>query len=389
MNRIRILHTADLHLDSCFAALGVEGGTGNRLRAAQEAVFSRMLARAKTWPADAVVIAGDLFDSTSPGQGVVDFVLGELERLAPIPVYITPGNRDPFAQDSPYALELWPDNVTVFAPGKWQAVSHGAAPLTVHGIGHDGRNDPGALFGTLEIPDDGRVHVAVAHGAARGHLPEGAKEVAPFNADDVARHGLAYLALGHIHVMTELPEISGTVIRYPGTPQGRNFEECGPRYFLQVEITHEDGRAPSVAVTAAEAAEVLFEEITLDAAGYCGADEALDMASESGDRQQVVRIRLEGERPLFASEWISGLLKEARRRFLHAEVADGSYFPREGFIGVRDNTCIAKLAETMRARILDETGRDAAVHEAEALELALKACYGDGVSGADEAGAMP
>lgn len=386
MNRIRILHTADLHLDSCFAALGVAGETGNRLRAAQQKVFSRMLSQAKTWPADAVVIAGDLFDCTCPGQDVVDFVLGELEKLAPIPVYIAPGNRDPFAQDSPYALELWPDNVTIFAPGKWQSADHDMVPLTVHGFGHDGKNAPGALFSALEVPIDGRVHIAVAHGCARGWLPEGAKEVAPFAVEDIAGDGLAYLALGHFHSMTEVPGDSGTVIRYPGTPQGRNFEECGARYFLQVEVTHEEGRAPAVAVSAAEAAEVLFDEITLDAAWAAGGASALETYFEVDERPRVVRICLEGERPLFASERITGLLEDARRRFLHAEVADGTRFSSDGFIAVRDNTCIAKLAETMRARILDETVRDVAILEAEALELALKACYGDGVSGEEEAG---
>ena len=319
-----------------------------------------------------MVIAGDLFDGTCPGQEEIDFVLGELEKLAPIHVYIAPGNRDPFTQDSPYALELWPDNVTVFAPGRWQSADHDMVPLTVHGFGHDGKNAPGALVASLEVPSDGRVHIAVAHGSVRGCLPEGAKEVAPFAVADIARDGLAYVALGHVHAMTEVPGDFGTVMQYPGTPQGRNFEERGSRHFLQVEITLEDGRAPAVAVSAVEAAEVLFDEITLDAAWTADASSALDMSFEADDRPRVVRICLEGERPLFASERIAGLLEEARRRFLHAEVADGTRFSPEGFIAVRDNTCIAKLAETMRARILDETVRDAAILEAEALDSRAK-----------------
>lgn len=386
MNRIRIIHTSDLHLDSCFAALGVNSETGAQLRTAQCAAFSRILSRAKTWPADAVVIAGDLFDSACPGQDVIDYVLAELERLAPIRVYIAPGNRDPYSPESPYALELWPDNVTVSPPGKWQAAAHDTVPLTVHGFGHDGRSDAGNLFGTLEVPDDGRVHIAVAHGTEQNHVPEGAKIFSPFKAADVVRDGLAYLALGHFHAMTEVPGDFKTVVRYPGLPQGRDFTECGPRYFLQVEIAYDEGRETSVTVTEAESAEVLFEELVLDAAWTSGAAPVFETVQGEDARPRVVRICLEGDRPLFASERIADLLAEARARFLHAEVADGTRFPANGFIAARDNTCIAKLAETMRARILDETMRDAAIHEAEALELALKACYGDAWSADEETG---
>ncbi|MCK5861916.1 MAG: metallophosphoesterase, partial [Candidatus Hydrogenedentes bacterium] len=62
MKRIRILHTADLHLDASFASLGVNASLGNKLRAAQRSVFSRIMERARDWPADLVVISGDLFD---------------------------------------------------------------------------------------------------------------------------------------------------------------------------------------------------------------------------------------------------------------------------------------------------------------------------------------
>ena len=202
--RIRIIHAADLHLESSFASLGVGSETGNRLREAQRTVLRRILDVARQWPADAVCIAGDLFDSIYVGEAVLREVMEILEHAAPLPVYITPGNRDPYVQDSPYALTLWPENVTVFPPGAWHAVPHEELPLTVHGFGYDGANDPQTPFGKLQISRDGRIHVAVAHGTEQGHKPPAGEVFAPFKITDVARDELAYLAMGHFHDITEV-----------------------------------------------------------------------------------------------------------------------------------------------------------------------------------------
>lgn len=385
--RIRVIHTADLHLDSSFAPLGVNSKTGNVLREAQLKVFENVLIHAVHWSADAVCIAGDLFDQVHVGQPVLDRVMAALEHIAPLPVYITPGNRDPFTPESPYALEVWPENVTVFSPENWHAAEHETRPLTIHGRGFDGTEAPEKLFADLQIPRDGRVHIGVVHATEQDHKPPEGKVFSPFKACDIPG-GLSYLALGHFHNLTAVDGPHTTVIRYPGTPQGRTFVESGPRHVLQVEFLMDETQQIHVTATPLDLAEVLFEVLDLELARADHAASLFDARVAEDARRQVALIRLNGVRPPLAGGTIARLRETARGRFLHAEVADETIMDASSLVPTRDNTCLSKLMDMMGKRILDETIRETALREAEALELVLSACLnGEHTDG--EEGAIP
>jgi DNA repair protein SbcD/Mre11 len=377
MKRMRIIHTADLHLDSSFASMGVQGGTGNRLRAAQRKVFMHILKQAQEWPADVVIIAGDLFDNANTEEATLAFVLESLEHLAPIQVYIAPGNRDPFTPDSPYALEPWPSNVTIFSPGEWNTVAHDTLPLTVHGFGCDGKDDSGTWFSKLEVPNDGRIHIAVAHGTERVHQPREGKIFAPFNVADIVQDNLAYLALGHFHAMTEITGDFKTAAWYPGTPQGRNFCECGMKTFLQAEVTHDDSGEASVVVRPIDASEVLFEKHAVDAAQVEASLLKGGVIHETGyNEERVVCIRLEGSHLFITGQEAIRSAVMTDKRILHVDIEDATTISADSLGGFRDNTCVAKLVQAMQQRILDEPQHGTVLQEIEALKLALRACQG-------------
>ena len=91
---VRILHLADIHLGAAFTALG-EHATERR-RDLQNA-----LSRAVDYALDArhhihaVVIAGDLFDTATPPNALVDDALQEIGRLAQAGLPpSSPGNHD-------------------------------------------------------------------------------------------------------------------------------------------------------------------------------------------------------------------------------------------------------------------------------------------------------
>ena len=377
MKRIRILHTADLHLDASFAALGVNGRTGNELRRAQRHVLTRMLERARDWPADLVLIAGDLFDNATTRDETAAFVADALEQLAPIPVYIAPGNRDPYTQDSPYALSLWPDNVTVFEPGNWQRIDHAVLPLAIHGIGCDGSDDSGAWFNELRVEADGRVHLALAHGTERAHQPPDSKCFAPFDAAAIAHDNLAYAALGHFHTGVIVAENDTTVIGYPGSPQGRSFKEHGKRSFLEVVIEHNDVGAPKVQTTPISCAHILFERYTCALKVGQDPQQAVEQLAKSIDgdpAQMAVHLRAIGVLPPPIYPYIDALHAAAQSHFFHVEV-ENAVEALEGpplFAGQR--TCLSQFNEMMAARMADATDAETGRFEAYARDLGLKAC---------------
>jgi len=120
IHMIRLIHTADIHLDSCFAGTGMRAGFGNRRRQNLRDVLTSIVARAGDWPADALLIAGDLFEGDRISHDTTQFLSGLFESIPHVPVFIAPGNHDPFTPDSPYATMTWPENVAIFDSPQWQ-----------------------------------------------------------------------------------------------------------------------------------------------------------------------------------------------------------------------------------------------------------------------------
>jgi hypothetical protein len=243
---IRIIHTADIHLDRCFASSGMSAAAGNRRRQSLRDGLHRIIERAGTWPADALLIAGDLFEHDRLNRDTVAFLQAEFDSIPHVPVFITPGNHDPYISDSPYATERWPGHVVIFSRPVWEAHSVAQVPLTIHGFGFDGPDISQNPFGSLQIPPDDRVHVGVAHGSERNHQPPDKGAYAPFVAADAATKGLAYLALGHFHAFTPIQGEFATTMCYSGAPEGHSFNELGPHHYLEVESDTEGVRVTPV-----------------------------------------------------------------------------------------------------------------------------------------------
>lgn len=373
MKRIRILHTADIHLDASFASLGVNAHIGNHLRAAQRRVFSSIVGRARDWPADLVLISGDLFDSPEVKSETVAFVTEALEHLAPIPVCIAPGNRDPYIENSPYATTLWPENVTIFTPGEWQHCPSVSQGICVHGIGCDGRDDSGSWFNALKIKADRRIHIAVAHGTERAHQPSHGQCFAPFDAAGIAQKGLAYLALGHFHDACEVAGDFPTAIHYPGTPQGRNFQEQGSRSFLEVNIEATAAGRVSVRVSPVSCAEITFRAYTCPVGTGKDPEGDLDKIIEGDPSRQVVQVQVTGVLAPPAYQYIGALRNHAKNRFLHAEIMDTVERSEKAPALIGQRTCLARLNDTMTERMADAADQEAVLFEAYSRDLALVA----------------
>ena len=86
------IHTADWQLGKPFA--GVED-SAKRARLQQEriAVLHRIAQAVKDHSADFVLVAGDLFDSTTVTRSVVSEACSAIGRMG-VPVYVIPGNHD-------------------------------------------------------------------------------------------------------------------------------------------------------------------------------------------------------------------------------------------------------------------------------------------------------
>lgn len=290
---MRLIHTADVHLDACFAGAGLPARAANRRRQSLRDVFQNIVHRAAEWPADALLIAGDLFEQERVTPDTVAFLKNLFVSVHPLPIVIAPGNHDPYITASPYAAESWPDNVVIFQRPSWHAAQLCDGRLVVHGFAFDGFEISSNPFGSLAIPTDTAVHVALGHGTERAHQPPDGKSYAPFDAETAFAPGLSYFALGHFHRLTEIPVSGGRWrMMYPGAPEGHGFDEPGEHVYLEVEIEEDNLR-----VTPTTSDRVRYTAHSLDVSSLGSTQDLVDVLRRLAAQcavPQMSRVTLTG-----------------------------------------------------------------------------------------------
>jgi DNA repair exonuclease SbcCD nuclease subunit len=261
---IKILHTADVHLDSPLRSLALRNaGLRETVAAASRAAFSQMIDRALSEEVAAILISGDLFDGRERTARTGAFLLAELDRLAEagIQVYYIKGNHD---AENPITgtLDL-PQHVHVFDArgGKHQL----AEDVWIHGVSFAESHAPESLLPRFKAPVEGAVNIAMLHSSLAGAA--GHDVYAPCSVSDLAAMGFDYWALGHIHKRQIHAEAPWVVM--PGIPQGRDIGEAGPK--SATLLTIEQGQ---IALSEVPTSVVEFVETELDVTGAAN-DEAL------------------------------------------------------------------------------------------------------------------
>ncbi len=240
---IRILHLADLHIGASFPSMGERGEERGRdfLSAFLRAVE---YAAANPKPVDLVAIAGDLFDSHDPDEGLVFHVEAALDRLdkAGLPVLLVPGTHDsPSYRRSIFRRLRLPKSAHLFLSPTLEAGPHltiGGESIQTYGIAYDPAVSQRPLdeFRPVGLAD---YHVGVLHAALQDNPAWKIRPTdLPISRTEIAASGLHYLALGHFHNFAEIRE-GGSVAVYPGTLEGKKFGENGPRCLLTATLSRE------------------------------------------------------------------------------------------------------------------------------------------------------
>lgn len=321
---VRILHLADLHLGASFPSLGDRGEERTRdvLAAFQRAVE---FAASAEKPVDMTVVAGDLFDTHDPSDGLVFEVESALERLtrAGIPVLLAPGTHDACGyRRSVYRRMRLPEGAHLFLtptfePGPRHTIR--GETVQTYGVSFDAAVCPRPLA-ELRPDDLADYHVGVAHGMLLDSPTWKARpQDLPITRNEIGACGLHYLALGHFHNFAEVRE-GKCVAVYPGTLEGRKFGENGPRYLVvatlgreavSIERTPWNARTVTEAVVDFQLAEIR-EERQLEER----------VAAFAGDRE-IVCVRLTGPAEfVFDTERLQARL---RPKFFHLELDDRTY----------------------------------------------------------------
>ncbi len=374
MSSVRLLHLADLHLD---APLGGFGRLAERRRARVLEAFRALPELAAAESAQAVLIAGDLFDGPRPADSAVAAVRETVRRLleAEIPVFAVPGNHDA-ASLNPTLYEEALGEAAVFTEASFGdpvTVGLGETELHVYGIAHDPAERPEPLA-TFERSSRAGLHVALLHGAVPGapHWEGGHALRLPI--EELSRLEVDYIALGDYHRFRppeEFESATGPIPAcYPGSFAAVDLSETGPKGVAVVELSGSE--APRVRLVSAGVPEVVRLD-DFDVTPYASETEVADALGDRVPEGVVPLVRLTGE-PAFPldPEPVRIRLEE---RFGHAAVEDDTRFFDSDRLAdlAREKTIAGHVARLGLLRI-EETADPEARRTAErGLRVALRA----------------
>jgi DNA repair exonuclease SbcCD nuclease subunit len=225
---MRILHTADWHISRPFVGLGPKGAA---LRDAQMQTVKRIVALASEREVDALIIAGDAFDSSEVSGSLVRRVVSPLAGLG-VPVFFLPGTHDWLTENSIYrSCEFREDNIHVFGI---DAESFEVGEAAIHGYANRSKGGERPLREL--VPDPGaEVNVAVVHGSIR--IPSKSNPADNLiTSEDISRSCQDYVCMGHWHKRQDFSS-GRTTAFYSGCPEQLKFGEgAGAGDVLIVEI---------------------------------------------------------------------------------------------------------------------------------------------------------
>ncbi len=314
---LRILHTADLHLDAPFPSLK---GQEIQRRADFLKTFERLITLAIKNEVHLFLVAGDLFDSPHPAPGTLGQVQAGLKRLADrgiVPV-VLPGTHDNVVSaDSVYRSNDFPGTIILQKPAVDDPVEVNAAGERVflYGFAYRSSASEGCLEGMARRAGEG-IHIGLLHGSREGSPEwEYRKKDLPFTLPLLKTWNLDYVALGHYHGFELLADGGRVYACYPGSPEGKRFGENGARHCALVSLEMGKATVEKLVVNTR-----LLEERALDLSGCETEEDAASAIAALGSPELLLRLSLTGivEAPID----LERLAGRVRSEFFHLELRD-------------------------------------------------------------------
>lgn len=227
---VKVLHCADLHLDAPFVCGDVK--KSELRRSELLSTFSSMMNYVKLNSIDIVVISGDLFESGNVSRDTAALVQREFNDNPNCRFVISPGNHDPFTEDSVYNKLIFPSNVYIFKSPSVTCFSFEDLNVDVYGYAFVSRDLMYNPFKGVTPKLPSRINILCAH----GEITSSDSDNCPINESDIKESGFDYVALGHIHAGSDIEKLNDTFYAYSGCLEGRDFGECGYKGAILCEL---------------------------------------------------------------------------------------------------------------------------------------------------------
>lgn len=348
---MKIIHCADVHLDSALTTHLSRGMAENRRNEILH-TFRRMLSYADGCDADAVIIAGDLFDTETVSAHTVRTVLSEIRRYPHMEVFCLGGNHD-------RGVNVWggfelPENLKLFGR-EWTYYRLGK--VVIAGVCPDAEGC-GRIYDELEL-DESDINIVTLHGQVRDYM--GAADENTILTDRLKGRGIDYLALGHVHEYTLKRLDARAVYCYPGCLEGRGFDECGEHGFVALDIEGQSVHTEFVPF----AGRRLFE-VEVDVTGASDTAQAADLiqrtlGAENVKASDMVRILLTGvvdAESEINTDYLAGQLEDT---YYYVRVKDRTKLSADRLVYAKEESLKGEFVRTVMASDMSDEDKGAVI----------------------------
>ena len=227
---MKIIHCADLHLDSKMTAnLSKEQAKERKMEILR--TFSRMVSYAEKNGISVILIAGDMFDTRNVSAMVRNMVRDVIVENPKIDFLYLKGNHD--SDNFLSKLDEIPSNLYLFS-NQWRTYTYGNVAIT--GLELNSFNSQ-TVYNSLQLAPD-KYNIVMLHGQLAGYQSKNKAEV--ISLDNLRNKNVDYLALGHIHKYKQDKLDARGVYCYSGCLEGRGFDECGEKGFVVLDTEKKD-----------------------------------------------------------------------------------------------------------------------------------------------------
>lgn len=366
---MKIIHCADLHLDSKLTAnLSKEQAKERRVELLQ--TYERMVNYASEQGVRAIIIAGDMFDTNRVSVLARNTVIGTITNHPEIDFYYLKGNHD--LNSALEILEEPPGNLKMFGD-VWH--TYVVNPDTNHSIMINGveleqcKRD--SIYDSLVLEYD-KFNIVVLHGQEFMYNVKDKVEI--INLGALRNKGIDYLALGHIHTYKKQELDKRGIYCYPGCLEGRGFDETGVCGFVLLDIDEEKRTCESKFIPFADRTlhvkEVDISDCmtSIQIAGKIGQELNLEGYSE----RSLIKIVLTGNVDIECEKNIGYLKKQLENRYYFLKIYDETRFAVDYREFALDESLKGEFVRTVDAAVdLDEETK------AEIIRYGIQALAGE------------
>lgn len=266
--QFRIVHAADLHLDSPLVGLmRYEGAPVAEVRGATRRALENLVQLCLEENARLLLLSGDLYDGDWRDYSTGLFFAAQMARLREVGTQVLwiRGNHD--AQSKITRHLMLGEHCVELSSKQPETFVHEATSVAVHGQGFFSAQVTEDLSAGYPEPLRGMLNIGLLHTALSGR--PGHAPYAPCDVRALSARGYDYWALGHVHQREVVADEPWIV--FPGNLQGRHVRETGAKGASLIHVA--DGRIVKVEHRALDV--VRFCQLRIDASQ---ADGVLDVA---------------------------------------------------------------------------------------------------------------